>query len=258
MKKRILLTTINCLLAMLLVACGSNNSAENLQNTVSTESSQSENEFEENKEEDPSPSPYEEAYEEPIADTSVEISDDKYTYVLGSNDEFNGYNYEAKNVFGFNFDIEGYEKSNSMGSSVGDDPDTYVTKSYTLSAKDNPSRYLLVEFTDIMTPYTKEINLMKSFLETNTIPAPVSEDEKIISMELKDTLDTIYGTVSILYTVMENRISESEFSYRGYETAFIEANNYEIVIMYSYINMDSAPEYEGFLIENLPTMLQEK
>lgn len=268
MKKRIALVVITCLLSILLVACGNNDSTENAQNATTPESSNENNteiaeEFTDKPNEEISEETSEEVSEETAIDTSIEISDDKYTYIIGDSEfNYDTGNYEPMNVFGFNFDIEGYVQGNSVGSSVGGDRNTTVTKSFTFREENDSGSYLIIASTDVVSDSTNVIELMKYFLEKNTIPEPDSDTEKILSMNLKDTIDTTYGPISILYATMEYDISSyglnAKVYYCGYEAAIIHVNNREISILYSYRDMDSAPEYEGFLKENLPVMLQEK
>jgi hypothetical protein len=93
---------------------------------------------------------------------------------------------------------------------------------------------------------------LHSFLNTSTIPQTDYKGDNIVDMQIKETIDTKFGSAPIIYLATEPSGSSTRFS--GKEIAVFHANGDEFIVIYTYPSSDAVPEYQGVLMDLLPEM----
>jgi hypothetical protein len=186
-------------------------------------------------------------------DVTVEVSSDDYEYILVGEDYKNGKTVYI-NEFGFNLD------DNTYGLSPA---------SYYLDEEGNEYAYYMLFYSNFHSTLTvgnasDDISMdlqyyngiilddLHSFLNTSTIPQTDYNGDNIVDMQIKETIDTKFGSAPIIYLATEP--SGSSTSCSGKEIAIFHANGDEFIVIYTYPSSDAVPEYQGFLMDLLPEM----
>lgn len=172
------------------------------------------------------------------------LLDDEYEYYLSENRYVSGENrYEVQNILGFNH-IEGYDLHGTRTGSV-DGVESYQGYEFTNYDGNNLTLY----YTEYGIAHLKEVLTTGNGIYN----LKLNDNNTLVSVEHKETLETPYGQAHILYQVKKS----GEYNAEN-EFVILYVNDFEIIITFDYYSSDySVLGYQGELAHIIPNMFAE-